>query len=94
MQDTVCQIVSTRAVNRQHGQSIILSLPKAGSCISVWACGMLTKRVAAKPDGGGELAVICKTNSVVNEQDWKSVQFISTANVLIICKLFKFKLFK
>ena len=46
------------------------------------------ERVAAKPYDDGELAVICTTNSVENQQDWKSVQFISTAAVLIICKLF------
>ena len=42
--DTVYQHVSTRTVNTQHGQSVILSLQKAdGSCYSVWSCGMLTK---------------------------------------------------
>ena len=45
-------------------------------------------RVAAKPNGDGELAVICTTNMVENEQDWKSVQFISTAAVVNNCKLF------
>ena len=46
VQDTVYQIVSTRIVNAQHGQSIILSLQKAdGFCCSVWACGMLTKEL-------------------------------------------------
>ena len=67
-QNTVYQIVSTRTVNTQHGQSVILSLQKAdGSSCSIWACGMLTKELL---------------------QDWKSVQFVSTATVLIICKLF------
>ena len=67
-QNTVYQIVSTRTVNTQHRQSVILSLQKAdGSSCSIWACGMLTKELL---------------------QDWKSVQFVSTATVLIICKLF------
>ena len=43
VQDTVYQIVSTRTVNTQHGQSIILSIQKAdGSCCSAWSCGMQT----------------------------------------------------
>ena len=46
------------------------------------------ERVAAKPYGDGELAVIYTTNRVEKEQDWKSVQFVSTAAVLIVCKLF------
>ena len=74
-----------------------------GSCCSAWACCGLTKellqnpmamvalyankRVAAKPYGDGDLTVICATNRVENEQDWKGVQFVSTAAVLIICKL-------
>ena len=42
VQDTVYQIVSTRTVNTQHGQAIILSLQKVdGSCCSAWARGML-----------------------------------------------------
>ena len=42
VQDAIYQIMSTRTVNTQHGQSIILSLQKAdGSCCSAWACGML-----------------------------------------------------
>ena len=46
VQDAVYQIVSTRTVNTQHGQSIILSLQKAdGSSCSTWACGMLTKEL-------------------------------------------------
>ena len=50
VQDAVCQIVSTRIVNTQHGQSIILSLQKAdGSCSSAWACGMLTKELLQNP---------------------------------------------
>ena len=41
--NVVYQIVSTRTVNTQHGQSVILSLQKAdGSSLSVWACGMLS----------------------------------------------------
>ena len=46
VQDVVYQIVSTRSVTNQHGQSIILSLQKANrSCCSAWACGMLTKEL-------------------------------------------------
>ena len=42
-QDVVYQITSTRTVNTQHGQSVILSLQKAdGSSCSAWACGMLS----------------------------------------------------
>ena len=42
-QNVVYQIVNTRTVNTQHGQSVILSLQKAdGSSCSVWACGMLS----------------------------------------------------
>ena len=48
-QNTVYQIVSTRTVNTQHGQSVILSLRKAdgshGSSCSVWACSMLTREL-------------------------------------------------
>ena len=43
-QNTVYQIVSTRTVNTQHGQSIILSLQKADES-SAWASGMLAKLV-------------------------------------------------
>ena len=50
VQDTVYQIGSTRTVNTQHGPSIILSLQKpAGSCCSVWACGMLAKELLQNP---------------------------------------------
>ena len=86
MQDVVYQIVSTSTVITQHGQSIILSLQKDdGSCCSAW---YVDERVAAEPYDNGDLTVICSTYRVENEQDWKSVQFISTATVLIICKLF------
>ena len=45
-QDVVYQITSTRTVNTQHGQSVILSLQKAdGSSCSAWACGMLSKEL-------------------------------------------------
>ena len=37
------------------------------------------ERVAAKPYDDGELTVICVGNWPENEQDWKSVQFVSTA---------------
>ena len=50
VQDTVYQVVSTRTVNTQHGQSIILSPQKSdGSCCSAWACGMLTKELLQNP---------------------------------------------
>ena len=50
VQDAVYQIVSTRTVNTQQGQLIILSLQKAdGSCCNVWACGMLTKELLQNP---------------------------------------------
>ena len=40
------QIVSTRTVNTQHGQSVVLSLQKAdGSGCSASACGMLAKEL-------------------------------------------------
>ena len=46
----VHQIVSTRPVNTQHGQSIILSLQEAnGSCCTVWACGMLSTELLLNP---------------------------------------------
>ena len=50
VQDVVYQIVSTRTVTTQNGQSIILSLQKAdGSCCSAWTCGMLTNELLQKP---------------------------------------------
>ena len=65
-----------------------LSLQKADrSCCSVWACGMLTKELLQNPMMG-HLAVICTTNGVENEQDWKGVQFVSTTAVLIVCNIF------
>ena len=49
-QNVVYQIVSTRTVNTQHGQSVILSLREAdGSSCGVWACGMLTKELLQNP---------------------------------------------
>ena len=49
-QIVVYQIVSTRIVNTQHGQSVILSLQKAdGSSLSVWACGRLSKELLQYP---------------------------------------------
>ena len=49
-QNVMYQIVSTRTVNTQHGQSVILSLQKAGrtSC-NVWACGVLTTKLLQNP---------------------------------------------
>ena len=44
------QIVSTRTVNTQHGQSVILSLQKAdGSSCSVLACDMLSTELLQNP---------------------------------------------
>ena len=49
-QNVVYQIVSTRTVNTQHGQSVILSLQKAdGLSCSAWACGMLTTKLLQDP---------------------------------------------
>ena len=49
-QNTVYQIVSTRTVNTQLGQSVILSLQKAdGSSYNAWACGMLTNELLQNP---------------------------------------------
>ena len=49
-QNVVHQITSTRIVNTQHGQSVILSLQKAdGSSCSAWACGMLSKELLQNP---------------------------------------------
>ena len=49
---------------------------------------LANERVFAEPYDDDELTVICVVNWTENEQDWKGVQFISTATVLIICKLF------
>ena len=49
-QNVVYQITSTRTVNTQHGQSVILSLQKAdGLSCSAWACGMLSKELLQNP---------------------------------------------
>ena len=49
-QNVVYQILSTRTVNTQHGQSVILSLLKdGGSSFSVWACRMLLKELLQNP---------------------------------------------
>ena len=48
--NTVYQIVSTRTVNTQHGQLIILSLQNAdGSCCNCLGMWYADERVAAKP---------------------------------------------
>ena len=52
------------------------------------------ERVVAKPYDDGGLAGICTTNRVENEQDWKGVQFVSTAAVLVICNLFLIYIWK
>ena len=84
-QNTVYQIVYTRTVNTQHRQSVILSLQKAdGSTCSAWACGMLTKELLQNP-----MAMVTSRLFVLaTRPKTKSVQFVSTATVLIICKLF------
>ena len=80
------QIVSTRIVNTQHGQSIILSLQKAdGSCCGAWTCAMLTKQLLQN------LMVMVNLRLFVRptgSKTSKSVQFISTAAVVINWKLF------
>ena len=49
-QNVVYQIISSRTVNTQHGQSVILSLQKdGGSSFSVWAYGMLSKELLQNP---------------------------------------------
>ena len=49
-QNVVYQNVSTRTVNTQHGQSVILFLQKDdGFSCSVWACGMLMKELLQNP---------------------------------------------
>ena len=53
------KIVSSRTVNAQHGQLVIL--------LGMWYAD---ERVAAKPYGDGERAVICTINRVENEEDW------------------------
>ena len=84
-------MASTRTVNSQHGQSVILSLQKdVGSSFSVWACGMLTKELLQNHDNG-KLAIVCVAYWEDNEQDWSNLQFVSAATVLIckyICDLF------
>ena len=42
------------------------------------------ERVAAKPYDDGEITVNCVVNWTENDQDWKSVQSVSTAAVLIV----------
>ena len=49
-QNVVYQILPTRTVNTQHGQSVILSLQKdGGSSFSVCACGMLSRELLQNP---------------------------------------------
>ena len=42
------------------------------------------ERVSAESYDDGELTVICGVNWTENEQDWSSVQFISTATGLSV----------
>ena len=68
-QDVVYQITSTRTVNTQHGQSVILSLQEAdGSSYSDWACGMLSKELSTKSNDNGKLAAVCTGYWKENEQ--------------------------
>ena len=76
--------MSTRTVNTQHGQSIILPPQKVDrSSCSAWACGMLTKELLQN-----RMMMVSSrlfdVNWTENEQDWSSVQFISTATVLSV----------
>ena len=80
-QNTVYQIVSTRTVSPE---TYCLSRKLMDLAVGMWYVG---EGVAAKPYDG-ELTVICVVNWTEKEQDWKSVQFVLTATVLIICKLF------
>ena len=49
-QNVLYQILSTRTLNTQHGQTVILSLQNADeSSCSVWACGMLSTELLKKP---------------------------------------------
>ena len=46
----VYQILSTRVVNTQHGQSTVLSLQlEDGTSCKAWACGMLSAELLANP---------------------------------------------
>ena len=46
----VHQIVSTRTVHTQHGQSSVLSLREADmACCSFWACDMLSTQLLLNP---------------------------------------------
>ena len=49
-QNVVYQIVSTRTVNTQDGQSVIPYLQKADeSSLSAWACGMISTELLQNP---------------------------------------------
>ena len=77
-QNVVYQILSTRTVNTQHCQSVILSLQKdGGSSFSACACGMLSKELLQNP----MIKVVCSVYWEENEQGWLSLQFVSTASV-------------
>ena len=50
LEGVVYQITSTRTVNTQHGQPIVLSLQsEGGSCCTVWACGILSTELLLNP---------------------------------------------
>ena len=88
-QDAEYQIVSTRTVNTQHEQSIILSHQKAdGSCCSAWACGMLTKELLQNPMAMVASRLFVRSTGSKTSKIGRVVQFISTAAVLINCKSF------
>ena len=40
--------MSTRTVNTQYGQSVVLFLQKS-ACCSAWTCGMLAKELLQNP---------------------------------------------
>ena len=87
MQDVVYQIVSTRTINTQHGQSTILSRKKAdGSCSSAWACGMLMKELLQNPMAMVTSRLFVRPTGSKTSKIGR-VQFMSTAAVLINCKL-------
>ena len=85
------QIGSTRTVNTQRGQSVILSLQKAdGSSCSAWACGMLSTELLQK------FMVMVSSRMFLlteNEQEWSSLQFVSADAVYVELKFLLFLLY-
>ena len=86
VQDTVYQIVSTRTVNTQHGQSIIRSLQKAdGSCCSGWACAMLTKELLQNPMAMMTSRLFVQPTGSKTSKIGRVYNSLSTVAVLINC---------